>query len=120
MAKVLLLEDEDSLRLIMTQYLEGEGHEVVVSENGEVAEQKLREAKDAGQPFEKVLVDQGTPKGKSGYEIAKLSTDMGARIAVVMSGHDLKEFGFEESDRIKFVRKGSSRSIKDIASYLKE
>ncbi|MFK7931529.1 MAG: response regulator, partial [Myxococcota bacterium] len=37
MAQILVVDDEEDLRVLLTRILEGEGHEVTAARNGEVA-----------------------------------------------------------------------------------
>ena len=55
MASVLVVEDRDSLRRMLTRSLEQESYEVVAVPDGEVAIERL-----AGEPFDLVLTDHNT------------------------------------------------------------
>ena len=67
MARILLAEDDASLRGFLTRALERAGHEVVVCENGDDAIDAL----DAG-PYDPLLTDIVMP-GADGIEVARVA-----------------------------------------------
>jgi PAS domain S-box-containing protein len=76
--KVLIVEDEESLRIIMRDYLQMLGFETLESEDGESALEKFKENKDIKIAF----IDYGLPK---------------------MMGDELIEKIYEISKEVKFV-----------------
>lgn len=60
---ILVVDDDDILRLVLRQYLEGKDFQVTEAENGIVALEKLKQ-----QPFDLVLLDISMP-GINGCEI---------------------------------------------------
>lgn len=61
--KVLLIEDEEALRHVLSKKLEKEGYEVILAEDGEVGMEKLRSEKP-----DMILLDIMLPK-KDGYQV---------------------------------------------------
>jgi DNA-binding NtrC family response regulator len=76
--KVLIVDDEESLRIIMRDYLQMLGFETLESEDGESALEKFKENKDIKIAF----IDYGLPK---------------------MMGDELIEKIYEISKEVKFV-----------------
>ena len=61
--RVLVVDDDDSMRALLVQQLRRDGHEVIASASGEEALQLMR-----GDEFDAVLVDLNMP-GLSGYDV---------------------------------------------------
>jgi DNA-binding response OmpR family regulator len=62
MARLLIVDDEPDILLMLRVALEAEGHETVLAADGETALSRLREAEAAGEPpFELMLLDVMMP-----------------------------------------------------------
>ena len=87
-ARVLVVDDEPSTVDIVRAHLEGELAEVAAAGDGVTAVTAARAARDAGQPFDVVLLDFHLPH-TSGREVATQLAAAGvdARL-VIMSGQD--------------------------------
>ena len=87
-AKILVMDDESVIRSAMTVALTKLGHDVECAEGGEQALGLCREAMEAGERFDVVIMDLTIPGGMGGKEaIGKLlELDPDAR-AVVSSGY---------------------------------
>ncbi len=102
--KVLVMDDEDVIRMIVGSMLREIGYEAFFAEEGEEAVRKYREAGLSGQPFDAVLLDLTIKGGMGGVECMKklLEIDPDAR-AIVSSGYaedpilsNYREFGFRD------------------------
>jgi DNA-binding response OmpR family regulator len=82
MARILLVEDDPDVRLLMEHVLHGEGYDVTVVETVAIATSLL-----ASQPFDLVLVDANLPDG-SGLTVAEKAKSLG-RKALVITGYGL-------------------------------
>lgn len=81
MARILVIDDEESIRTALRRALELDGHEVVVGGDGEEGERLFRE-----NPADLVIVDIIMPK-KEGVEVIKdLSADYPDLKIIAMSG----------------------------------
>jgi PAS domain S-box-containing protein len=100
--KILVMDDEQDLRDVISRMLEKMGHEVEFAENGTQSIKMYREAKDKSQPFDAVILDLTIPGGMGGREtmqrLLKIDPDVKA---IVSSGYsndpvlaDFKEYGF--------------------------
>lgn len=99
---VLLMDDEEVVRSVVGEMLEYLGYAVDVAGDGAEAVGQYKKAKEAGQPFDAVILDLTIPGGLGGKETIKdlLAIDSGVR-AIVSSGYandpimsDFREYGF--------------------------
>jgi DNA-binding NtrC family response regulator len=81
MARILIIDDDDSLRSMLGDVLEAEGHEVVLAANGREGLEICRAA-----PFDLVLTDLYMPDQEGLETIAKLHRDFPEIAVVAMSG----------------------------------
>ena len=86
--KVLLLDDDEFVREVVSEMLRGLGFEVVGVANGEQMLELYRQALEAGEPYLFVITDLTLPGQKGGADFAKelLALDPHALI-VAMSGY---------------------------------
>jgi PAS domain S-box-containing protein len=89
-ARILLMDDEELLRQVAAAMIGHLGHQVVLCKDGHEALHLYREARQAGNPFQLVILDMTVPGGLGGREAAAamLQEDPGARI-VVSSGYSV-------------------------------
>lgn len=99
MAKVLIVDDEESIRGLLVSILEGAGHEVVQAPNG-IAAMRLCES----EPIDLVLLDLVMP-GQEGLETILELRDRNADLPVIaISGAPVALLEFA-------VRYGASRAF---------
>ena len=77
-ARILVIDDEDSVRDILSRILKTKGHQVVVASNGEEGIERFR-----SEPFDLVFTDLGMPK-LSGWEVGKMIKGMNPKVPVAM------------------------------------
>ncbi len=77
-ARILVIDDEDSVRDILSRILKTKGHQVVVASNGEEGIERFR-----SEPFDLVFTDLGMPK-LSGWEVGKTIKGMNPKVPVAM------------------------------------
>ncbi len=103
--KILVMDDEELIRNVAGALLEVLGNEVEVVENGEAAITKYISAREAGKPFDIVILDLTIRGGLGGLETIErlLDIDPGLR-AIVSSGYsdnavvaDYQKYGFKAS-----------------------
>lgn len=82
------MEDSDTLRTTTARLLKRAGYEVEAAKEGEGAVARYREARDAGRPFDAVILDLTVPGGMGGRETVRrlLEIDPDVR-AIVSSGY---------------------------------
>lgn len=101
---VLIMEDEETIREVTGEMLSHFGYEVAFARDGAEALALYQHAKDAGRPFDVLVMDLTIPGGMGGKETIKrlLELDPQAR-AIVASGYandpiiaEFKQYGFCE------------------------
>jgi PAS domain S-box-containing protein len=100
--KILVMDDEDGVRVVASEMLKHLGHEVKTACDGAEAVRLYREASERGKPFDAVIVDLTVPGGVGGLAMMRELTefDPGCR-AIVSSGYsgegilsDYEDYGF--------------------------
>ena len=77
-ARILVVDDEDTIRLVVSKYLRTRGFDVATAESGDAALQML-----AGSRFDLMLCDVRMP-GRSGVEIVPDALDAYPDLGIVM------------------------------------
>jgi len=77
MTRILLAEDDDSMRGFLARALERAGHDVVALENGQDAFERLQ-----SEPFDLLLTDIVMPL-MDGIELARRASDLDPRIKIM-------------------------------------
>lgn len=84
MAKILLVEDDDSVRSFVTRALELDRHDVVIAENGAVGHELFSQEEDG---FDLVLSDIQMPE-MDGIEMAtKIAGELSSQKILMMTGY---------------------------------
>ena len=106
--RILVMDDDESVRSIAGQLLAALGHEAVLAERGETALEEYRSALEAGRPFDIVILDLTIRGGMGGAETMRrlLEIDAGVK-AVVSSGYSNDEVtsSFREHGFRAFLKK---------------
>jgi PAS domain S-box-containing protein len=137
--KVLLLEDEDTVRTVAGQMLTYLGYEVEFAEEGIKAIELYKKAKDSKRPFDVVIMDITIPGGVGGEEAVWKLREIDPEVkAIVSSGYsnspvmtEYEWFGFNEviakpyeihdlGEKIYRVMKGRIRRFQRAAKGLSE
>jgi len=102
--RVLVMDDEQMVRDIAAKIIQSLGYEVAVAPEGREALALWRQAREAGRPFDVMIVDLTVPGGMGGRETIRelLAQDPGAK-AIVSSGYHqdpimarYREYGFRD------------------------
>jgi CheY-like chemotaxis protein len=100
--KILLMDDEETVRMVTGKMLRHLGYEVEFAKDGEEAIRLYESAKKSGRPFDAVIMDLTIPGGMGGKEaIIKLNKIEPTVKAIVASGYsndpvmaDFNKYGF--------------------------
>jgi CheY-like chemotaxis protein len=100
--RILVMDDEELVRDVAMGLIDALGHEVECAENGEVAIDKFRQARESGNPFDIVILDLTIKGGMGGEEaIGKLREIDPGVAAIVSTGYsdnpvvsDYRSYGF--------------------------
>lgn len=103
--KVLVMDDDDTVRLVVGRMLGQCGYEAEFAEDGDKAIDLYKKAKATGQPFDAVIMDLIIPAGMGGKEAIKRLIEIDPDIrAIVSSGYsddpvlsNFKEYGFKDA-----------------------
>ncbi|MDO9289143.1 MAG: PAS domain S-box protein [Thermodesulfovibrionales bacterium] len=103
--KVLVMDDDDIVRLVVGRMLGQCGYEAEFAEDGEGAIELYKKAKESGAPFDAVIIDLIIPAGMGGKEAIKKLIEIDPAIrAIVSSGYsddpvmsNFKEYGFKDA-----------------------
>lgn len=76
--RILVVDDEDSIRLVLTRFLRTRGFDVASAESGDAALEML-----ASERFDLMLCDVRMP-GRSGVEIAPMALELAPDLGIVM------------------------------------
>jgi CheY-like chemotaxis protein len=100
--KILVMDDEEIIRLVVSKLLSQCGYEAELARDGEEMLKMYKTARETGQPFKAVIMDLGIEEGMGGQEAIKHLLDMDPSAkAIVSSGYShapvmshFNEFGF--------------------------
>ncbi|MDJ0802423.1 MAG: PAS domain S-box protein [Desulfobacterales bacterium] len=86
--RILVMDDEDFIRKLVSKMLEKLGYEVALAEDGQQTLALYRQALDAGKPFDAVILDLTVPGGMGGKETMRQLAAVNPHVrAVVSSGY---------------------------------
>jgi PAS domain S-box-containing protein len=86
--RVLVMDDEQSVRTVMLEILTRHGYVAVGADDGEEAVRLYRRALDDGRPFDAVIVDLTVPGGMGGREAVERLREIDPHVrAIVVSGY---------------------------------
>ena len=89
-AQILLVEDGEDNRRLISLTLKKSGFDVTHAENGEVGVEVALAARDVGEPFDLVLMDMQMPV-MDGYEATRKLREAGCKIPIVaLTAHAMK------------------------------
>jgi PAS domain S-box-containing protein len=100
--RILVMDDEESVRRLMGQMLNRAGYTVAYAEDGEKAVEVYRKGMESGDPFDGVILDLTVKGGMGGEEAVKrlIEMDPEARV-MIASGYskdpvlmNFREYGF--------------------------
>ncbi|MEI6125787.1 MAG: transporter substrate-binding domain-containing protein [Pseudomonadota bacterium] len=101
--RILVMDDEESIRTTVKLLLEQVGYDVDEAENGEEALRKYAQAKDSSNPFDAVILDLSIVGGMGGVETIKNLLEIDPQVkGIVFSGYSVdpaifnyKNYGFK-------------------------
>jgi PAS domain S-box-containing protein len=85
--RILLMDDDESIRVLVSRILAGAGFQVDAAMEGADATRRHREALEAGKPYDLVLLDLRVPGGMGGLEALQVIRTIDPVVrAIVSSG----------------------------------
>jgi len=99
MARVLVVDDEEAIRLTLHRFLTDAGHEVLLAENGNDARDILADKK-----FDVAVIDKILPDGKSGMDVIReIKRYQSSCEVILMSGFPLSNDSAEGNEDEPFI-----------------
>ena len=88
--RIIIMDDEENIRDVLSMLLEFLGHTVSVSANGEELLKIYKESIDQGYPFDLVVMDLMISNGMGGTETIKKLREFAPNVKVILSSgyHD--------------------------------
>ena len=101
-AKILLMDDEDTIRNAGSEMLIYYGYRVTLARDGQEAVELYKKAREMGEPFEAVIMDLTVPGGLGGIETMTILRQIDPEVkAIISSGYandpvmsDYERYGF--------------------------
>ncbi len=102
-ARILVMDDEEVIRLLLREILEQMDYEVMVSREGAEAVARYKEALAAARPFQAVIMDLNVLNGMGGQKAARLLLELDPlAILILCSGYsndpvllNYRDYGFK-------------------------
>ena len=103
--RILVMDDEATIRTLAVRMLTLLGHDVEVVDDGTAAVERYTQALETGRPFDAVLLDLVVPGGMGGRETVELLNEVDPTVnAIVVSGYaqdpaltEFHHYGFKAS-----------------------
>ncbi len=120
--KVLIMDDEEIIRKMLKNMLSMAGYTVELSADGAEALDKYKQAKEARDPFNAVIMDLTIPGGMGGKETMKKLLEIDPKATVIVSSgyatdpimSDYKKYGF----KAVIAKPYSVRQLRELLSSL--
>jgi CheY-like chemotaxis protein len=120
--RILLMDDEDSIRDIAREMLSSLGYEVELARDGTEAISLYRKARESSYPFDVVVLDLTVPGGMGGAEAIERLREIDPEIkAVVSSGYsndpimaDYTKYGFRGVIAKPYTAKELSQTLNSV------
>jgi PAS domain S-box-containing protein len=101
--RILVMDDEASIRMLAANMLTFLGHDVAVVDNGRSAVEQYTHAMMTGEPFDAVILDLIVPGGEGAREAMELLSEVDPAVnAIVVSGYaqdpamtEYRDYGFK-------------------------
>lgn len=103
--RVLVMDDEPIVRVVAGELLRELGHEAEFAEHGDSAIEKYRRAKDAGRPFDVVILDLTIRGGMGGEEAFRKLKEIDPGVKAVVSS------GYSDDEVVATYRQHGFRSF---------
>jgi CheY-like chemotaxis protein len=124
MGKILVMDDEESVRGVVGEMLKAVGYEYELAKNGAEAVELYHRALSKGRPFDAAIMDLTIPGGMGGKEAVKKLIELDPKVkAIVASGYssdpvmaDFKAYGFTGVITKPYDLQTLSRALRTILS----
>jgi two-component system cell cycle sensor histidine kinase/response regulator CckA len=122
--RVLVMDDEADILMLVREMLELTGYEVEVAADGSEALKRYMAAKNANNPFSVVIMDLTVPQGMGGKEAIRRLKELDPEAkAIVSSGYSYdpvmasyRDFGFSGVIPKPYIMEDLSRIVEEVIS----
>jgi CheY-like chemotaxis protein len=83
--RILVMDDEASIRTVAVNMLKSLGHHAEVVSNGSAAVERYKRALQKGRPYDAVILDLMVPGGMGGKEAIERLTEIDPAVNVIMA-----------------------------------
>jgi PAS domain S-box len=101
-AKILLMDDEDTIRNAGGEMLTYFGYQVILARDGQEAIRLYKEAKETGKPFDVVIMDLTIPGGLGGIETITVLRQIDPEIKAIITSGYMSDVVMSEYERYGF------------------
>ena len=120
--RILVMDDDDMIRELLTEILQDLGYDVATARDGEGAIDTYKKAKETGHPFDVVIMDLTIKDGMGGREAISILKKYDRKIkAIVSSGYSTdavmaehKKYGFKAVLSKPYRIDDLNRTIKEV------
>jgi PAS domain S-box-containing protein len=124
MGKILVMDDEESVRGVVGAMLTAVGYEYELAKDGAEAVELYRQARDKGRPFDAAIIDLTIPGGMGGKEAMQKLIKLDPKVkAIVASGYssdpvmaDCRAYGFTGVITKPYDLQTLSRTLRTVLS----
>jgi PAS domain S-box-containing protein len=121
-ARILVMDDEASIRTVAANMLEFLGYDAEVARDGAEAVARYKQARESGQPFDALILDLVVPDGMGGKEtIEQLGAIDPAVTAILVTGYSqdrtvarFREYGFKAVVAKPFTLQELNRALRSV------
>jgi CheY-like chemotaxis protein len=99
---ILIMDDDEGIRMFAGTVAAMLGYDVILAEDGAEAVSFFREARDAGHPFDAVILDLAVPNGKGAIDIIDELRDLDPAVRAVISTGNVEDPAFTAYWRFGF------------------
>jgi len=89
--KILVVDDDEGIRKTAGRMLVQMGHRAILAGDGTEAVKLFKNNRDAGEPFDTVIMDLSMPNGMGGREAIRELLSIDPRVKVVVSSGDSRD-----------------------------
>ncbi len=120
--KILVMEDEETLRELSAKMLERLGYEAELAKDGTEAIELYKRAMDSGEPFDAVILDLSVQGGMGGKQAIQKLQEMDSEVkAIVSSGYtddpvmcNFRQYGFSAALPKTYLKKDMSEALQKV------
>jgi PAS domain S-box-containing protein len=124
MGRILVMDDEESVRCVVSEMLTAVGYEYELAKDGAEAVELYKQARDKGRPFNAAIIDLTIPGGMGGKEAMQKLIKLDPKVkAIVASGYssdpvmaDCRAYGFSGVITKPYDLQTLSRTLRTVLS----